>query len=200
MHLQATVRLLLLMAAGGRHKDGLPLGAFQDYAPLVAIALAPFVVWIIKVQIDRWEDRQRREDARGSAIEVAVTLARSIQLCENVRLALQTAGRVPDETVQAAIESLDLSRQGVRRYLARHIQLHELIPLAIAAERCLGDGCQAMLTLHGARRGGADRDALYAVQLQGVRAELRRIVDRLHSLEPDIGRAIAKVDAGWALD
>ena len=200
MHLQAIVDLLVLMMGGARHKGGLPLGQFQQMAPLLAIGLAPFVFWIVKYYVDRWEDRQRREDARGRAIEVAVTLAKSIQLCENVRLALQTAGRVPDDTVQAAIESLDLSRQSVRRYLSKHIPLHELIPLAIAAERCLAEGCQAMLTLHGARRGGGDRDAVYALQLEKVRADLQHIVERLHSLEPDIGRAIAKVDAGWALD
>lgn len=199
MHLQMVLGLLLLLRGGGG--GGFPLfGQLGQMWPLAVIGVAPFALLITKFFVDRWEDRQRREDARGHAIEVAVTLARSIQLCENVRLALQTAGRVPDDTVQAAIESLDLSRQTMRRYLAKHIQLHELIPLAIAAERCLGDGCQAMLTLHGARRGGAERDTLYAVQLQGVRAELRRIVDRLHSLEPDIGRALAKVDAGWALD
>lgn len=198
MHLQVILQTLIIGI--GRHRGGfLKLGEFKEVAQLAAVILAPFALFLVKLYVDRWEERQRREDARGCAIEVAVTLAKSIQLCENVRLALQTAGRVPDETIAAAIESLDLSRQTVRRYLRRHIPLHELIPLAASAERCLGDGCQAMLTLHGARRGGADRDAVYAERLQAVRGELLSVTERLHSLEPDIGRAIAKVDAGWAL-
>jgi hypothetical protein len=173
--------------------------SLQDTATLALIVVGPFAVWFVKRRVDRWEERQQREDVRRCAVDVAVTLAKSIQLCENVRQALQTAGRVPEDTIAAAIESLDLSRQTLRLYLRRHIPLHELIPLAAAAERGLGEGCQAMLTLHGSRPGGAERDAIYARQLQAVRAELQSVVDRLRRLEPDLGRAIAKVDAGWAL-
>lgn len=171
----------------------------QDAGALALIVVAPFATWFIKRRIDRWEERQRREDARRCAVDVAVTLSKSIQLCENVRLALQTAGRVPEDTVESAIESLALSRQTLRLYLQRHIPLHELIPLAAAAEQGLGEGWQAMLTLHGSRPGGVERDAVYARQLQSVRSELQSVVERLRRLEPDLGRAIAKVDAGWAL-
>jgi len=204
MHLHAIVLLrglvqgLGLHGLGGLHRFLRPK-SLQDTATFALIIVGPFAIWFLKRQVDRWEERQQREDVRRCAVDVAVTLARSIQLCENVRQALQTAGRVPEDTVASAIESLDLSRQTLRLYLRRHIPLHELIPLAAAAEQGLGEGCQAMLTLHGSRPGGVERDAIYARQLQAVRAELQSVVDRLRRLEPDLGRAIAKVDAGWAL-
>jgi hypothetical protein len=166
---------------------------------LVALVAAPFVIWFAKRRVDRWEERQRREDARCCAVDVAVALAKSIQLCEDVRLAIQTADRLPDETIEAAIGSLARSRQLLRLYLSRHIPLHELIPLAAAAEKRLGEGCQAMQALQAPPGGGAQRDAAYANQLQTVRAELQSVVERLQGLQPDLGRAIAKVDAGWAL-
>jgi hypothetical protein len=168
-------------------------------AMLVAVTAAPFVVWFVKRRIDRWEERQRREEARRCAVDVAVALAKSIQLCQEVRLALQTSERVPQETIEAAIGSLDRSRQTLRLYLRRHIPLHELIPLAAAAEKRLGEGCQAMQALRVPPPAGAQRDALYASQLESVRAELQSVVERLQGLQPDLGRAIAKVDAGWAL-
>jgi hypothetical protein len=203
MHLHAIVLLHGLIQGLAPHGLG-GMGRFlrpkglQDTATFAIIIVGPFAIWLVKRQVDRWEERKQREDVRRCAVDVAVTLAKSIQLCENVRQALQTAGRVPEDTVAAAIESLDLSRQTLRLYLRRHIPLHELIPLATAAEQGLGEGCQAMLTLHGARPGGVERDAIYARQLQAVRAELQAVVDRLRRLEPDLGRAIAKVDAGWA--
>lgn len=191
---------------GGFHIGGfrfagfrLKLGRLNDVAELAAIVVLPLAVWIAKRRIDRWEESRRREDARVCAIDVAVTLAKSIQLCDTVRLAIQAGERMPDDIVEAAIESLDLSRQRLRLYLSRHIPLHELIPLAVAAERQLGEGWQAMLTLHGPRDGGSERDTAYAGRLQGVRAELQSVTDRLRGLQPDLGRAIAKVDAGWAL-
>jgi hypothetical protein len=81
----------------------------------------------------------------------------------------------------------------------RHIPLHELIPLAAAAEKQLGEGCQAMQALQAPPGAGAQRDALYASRLPSVRAALQSVVERLQGLQPDLGRAIAKVDAGWAL-
>ncbi len=204
MHLHAIVLLQGLVQGLAAHGLGglqrfLRPKSLQDTATFALIVVGPFAIWLVKRQVDRWEERQQREDMRRCAVDVAVTLSKSIQLCENVRQALQTAGRVPEDTVAAAIESLDLSRQTLRLYLSRHIPLHELIPLAAAAEHGLGEGCQAMLTLHGARAGGVERDAIYARQLQAVRAQLQSVVDRLRRLEPDLGRAIAKVDAGWAL-
>ena len=171
---------------------------FINIATLALLVVAPFVVWFVKRRVDRWEARQQREDARRCAVDVAVTLARSIQVCESVRAALQAAERVPDDTIETAIEALDHSRRTLRLYLSRHIPLHELIPLAAAAEAELGEGHQAMLTLH-EPGGGARQSPAYAHQLQTVRAELQSVVDRLRRLEPDLGRAIAKVDAGWAL-
>ncbi len=176
----------------------LRLGRLQTLGLVAAIVVGPFAVWFVKRRIDRWEEGQRRESARRFAVDVAVTLAKSIQLCENVRLALQTSGRVPDDTVEAAIEALDASRRTLRLYLRRHIPLHELIPLAAAAEKRLGEGHQAMLALQDGP-GESAGDRLYAGQLQTVRAELQSVVDRLRRLEPELGRAIAKVDAGWAL-
>lgn len=175
------------------------LGQMQDVAAIAAIVALPLAVWLTKLRIDRWEESQRREHARAFAIDVAVTLAKSIQLCESVRFAIQGGARVSDDTVEAAIESLDLSRQRLRLYLRRHIPLHELIPLAAAAEQQLGEGCLAMATLHGPPGGGVDRELTYACQLQSVRADLQSVADRLRRLQPDLGRAIAKVDAGWAL-
>lgn len=213
MHLQAIVQLhglavdsLSLHGFGLNGLQGLQglllkalrLARMKGVGPLALLAISPLVVWLLKRYIDRWEQRQQREDARRCAVDVAVTLAKSIQLCENVRLALQTADRVPDDTVESAIEALDHSRRTLRLYLRRHIPLHELIPLAAAAEKRLGEGHQAMLTLHESPL-DAGRDPLYARQLQTVRAELQSVVDRLRRLEPDLGRAIAKVDAGWAL-
>jgi hypothetical protein len=203
MHLHAIVLLHGLVQGLASHGLGgvarlLRPKSLQDTATFALIIVGPFAIWFVKRRVDRWEARQQREDVRRCAVDVAVTLAKSIQLCENARQALQTAGRVPEDTVEAAIESLDLSRQTLRLYLRRHIPLHELIPLATAAEQGLGEGCRAMLTLHGARTGGVERDAIYARQLQAVRAELQSVVDRLRRLEPDLGRAIAKVDAGWA--
>ena len=166
---------------------------------IVGLPLLPLAMWIIKLRTDRWEESQRREDARVCAIDVAVTLAKSIQLCESVRSAIHTAGPVPQDTVEAAIESLDFSRQKLRGYLRRHIPLHELVPLATAAEQGLGEGCEAMLSLNGSSRSADAPDFSYARQLQTVRAELQAVADRLRRLQPDLGRAIAKVDAGWAL-
>ena len=144
--------------------------------------------------------RTGRADRNSALVIVAVALAKSIQLCEDVRLAIQTADRLPEDTIEAAIDSLARSRQMLRAYLRRHIPLHELIPLAAAAEKRLGEGCQAMQALQGPPPGvGAQRDAAYANQLQTVRAELQSVVERLQGLQPDLGRAIAKVDAGWAL-
>jgi hypothetical protein len=170
-----------------------------DVAVVAAILLLPLAVWIAKLWMDRWEKSQQREHARAFVMDVAVTLAKSIQLCDGVRSAIQAGGRVPDDTVEAAIESLDASRQRLRLYLRRHIPLHELIPLAAAAEKQLGEGCEAMATLHGPPGGGPDRELTYARQLQTVRDELQSVADRLRGLQPDLGRAIAKVDAGWAL-
>src|SRR5690242_19565456 len=97
------------------HSHPIPaLHKLQEIATLGAIAASPFVAWWLKRRIDRWEDKRRRENARGVAVEVAPTLAKSIKLCENVRLSLQATGRVPEETVEAAIESLDLSRRTLR--------------------------------------------------------------------------------------
>lgn len=206
MHLHAFVQLSDLAAHGlslpGFSPKGLqkllrPKG-LVDVWPLALIAIAPVAVWFIKRRVDRWEERQQRNEARRCAVDVAVTLSRSIQVCENVRQSLQAAERVPDATVAAAIEALDHSRRTLRLYLQRHIPLHELIPLAAAAERRLGEGHQAMLTLHDPP-GDAERNPVYAHQLQTVRAELQSVVDRLRGLQPDLGRAIAKVDAGWAL-
>jgi hypothetical protein len=203
MHLHAIGSFQGLVVHGlvfrGLRVPGLGFLGLQQIGLLVAIAFSPLVIWFAKGRVDRWEEGQRREDARRCAVDVAVTLAKSIQLCENVRLAIQTAGRVPDETVEAAIQSLDLSRRTLRLYLRRHIPLHELIPLAAAAELRLGEGHQAMLALQGPPGGGGERDALYAGQLQTVRAELQSVVERLRRLQPDLGRAIAKVDAGWGL-
>jgi hypothetical protein len=182
---------------GGKFK--LKLNQLTDVAAVAAIFLLPLAVWIAKLRMDRWENSQQREHARAFAIDVAVTLAKSIQLCDGVRSAIQAGGRVPDDTVEAAIESLDASRQRLRLYLRRHIPLHELIPLAAAAEKQLGEGCQAMATLSGPPGGGPERELTYARQLQSVREELQSVADRLRRLQPDLGRAIAKVDAGWAL-
>jgi hypothetical protein len=185
----------------GFHLGGLRFKprVLQDVAILAGIVALPFAAWFTKRWVDRWEERQQREEARRCAVDVAVTLAKSIQLCETIRVAIQASGRVPDATVEAAIDSLDLSRQRLRLYLSRHIPLHELIPLAAAAEQQLAEGCQAMQTLYGPPGGGFQRDAAYAGQLQTVRAELQSVADRLRRLQPDLGRAIAKVDAGWAL-
>jgi hypothetical protein len=199
MHQLAIAHLQVLVAHGGRMRGGLPIHRLQDIALLAAIAAAPFAVWLAKRRIDRWEERQRREEARRCAVDVAVTLARSIQLCEDLRTALHAAGRLPEETVQAAIESLDQSRRTLRLYLSRHIPLHELIPLAAAAEHRLGQGHVAMMALQSPREGATELDAPYAGQLETTRAELTLVVDRLRRLQPDLGRAIAKVDAGWAL-
>jgi hypothetical protein len=205
MHLHEVDGLVGLLVQAARIRRGLfvpglgPIGPPQ-IAVLVALAAAPFVVWLAKRRIDRWEERQRREEARRCAVDVAVALAKSIQLCEDVRLAIQTADRLPDDIVEAAIGSLARSRQMLRVYLRRHIPLHELIPLAAAAEKRLGEGCQAMQALQTPPPGvGAQRDAAYANQLQTVRAELQSVVERLQGLQPDLARAIAKVDAGWAL-
>jgi hypothetical protein len=203
MHLHEVDGLVSLLVHGaGRRGLSMPiLGRIgpPQVAWLVAIATAPFVIWFAKRRIDRWEERRRREDARRCAVDVAVALAKSIQLCEDVRQAIQTSERVPDETVEAAIGSLDRSRQTLRLYLRRHIPLHELIPLAAAAEKRLGEGSQAMQALQAPPGEGAQDDALYASQLPTVRAELQSVVERLQHLQPDLGRAIAKVDAGWAL-
>ena len=56
-----------------------------------------------------------------------------------------------------------------------------------------------MLSLNGASDSVAAPDVTYARRLQTVRAELQSVADRLRRLQPDLGRAIAKVDAGWAL-
>ena len=175
------------------------LHRLQEIATLGALAAAPFVAWWAKRRLDRWEDRQRREQARRFAVDVAVTLARSIRLCEEVSVALQASGRVPDDTVEAALESLDQSRRTLRRYLRRHIPLYELIPLAAAAEKRLGQGHDAVMALQTAPNVTPIADARYAGRLETARAELQVVVDRLRGLEPDIGRAIATVDAGWAL-
>jgi len=171
----------------------------QEYATLGALVASPFVAWWGKRWVDRWEDRLRREQARRCAIDVAVTLSKSIRLCEDVRQALQATRRVPDETIEAAVESLDLSRRTLRLYLRGHIPLYELIPLAAAAERRLGQGHEAMRALQGAPDLAPTPDGRYAGQLESARAELQLVVERLQGLQPDLGRAIAKVDAGWAL-
>ncbi len=204
MHLHEVDGLVSLLVHGARARRGLFVPGLGTIGPpqiaiLVALAVTPFVVWFAKRRIDRWEETQRREEARRCAVDVAVALAKSIQLCQDVRLAIQTADRLPDETIEAAIGSLARSRQLLRLYLSRHIPLHELIPLAAAAEKRLAEGCQAMQALQAPPGVGAQRDAAYANQLQTVRAELQSVVERLQGLQPDLGRAIAKVDAGWAL-
>ncbi|HEX3408407.1 MAG TPA: hypothetical protein VHS81_14320 [Caulobacteraceae bacterium] len=204
LHAIAQLHELMIDALGKHGARGLGIGGFsftgsrQDLGLLGAIALLPLAVWLVKLRTDRWEASQRRDEARAFAIDVAVTLAKSIELCESVRSAIHTGGRVSDETVAAAIGSLDLSRRKLRSYLGRRIPLHELIPLADAAEKGLTEGCRAMLTLNGSLT-GAEPDLAYARQLQTVRAELQSVADRLRRLEPDLGRAIAKVDAGWVL-
>ncbi len=205
MQLHEVDGLVSLLVQGARVRRGLSVPGLGPIGPpqiaiLVALAASPFVIWFVKRRMDRWEETQRREDARRCAVDVAVALAKSIQLCQDVRLAIQTADRLPEDTIDAAIGSLARSRQLLRLYLRRHIPLHELIPLAAAAEKRLGEGCQAMQALHAPPPGvGAQRDAAYANQLQTVRAELQSVVERLQGLQPDLGRAIAKVDAGWAL-
>jgi hypothetical protein len=207
MPLHAFAQLHGLMVDGlAKHgATGLGIGGFlfkgslQDLAMLGAIALLPLAVWLAKLRIDHWEASQRREDARAFVIDVAVTLSKSIQLCESVRSAIHAGASVSDDMVEAAIESLDLSRRRLRLYLRRHIPLHELIPLATAAEKQLAEGCQAMLTLHGSPGEGIERELANAGQLQTVRAELQSVADRLRRLQPDLGRALAKVDAGWTL-
>jgi hypothetical protein len=154
-------------------------------------------MWWVKRRVDRWEEDLRRKNARQCATDVAVALSRSIKLCEDVRLELQSSGRVPDATVESAIESLERSRQTLRVYLRRHIPLHELIPLAAAAEMRLGQGHEAMRALQAPP---SDPDGRYAWLLESTRSELQYVVERMRSLEPDLGRAIAKVDAGWALE
>jgi hypothetical protein len=172
--------------------------------PVVAlvglVVVGPIVFWYLKRRIDRWEDTTRREDARRCAVDVAVTLAKSIQLCEDLRLMLLGSAHVPDDTVEAAIASLDLSRQTLRSYLRRHIPLHELIPLAAAAEQRLGQGHEAMVALQARHTLEPGPDGGYAGQLASTRAQLAQVVERLRGLQPDLGRAIAKVDAGWALE
>jgi len=197
--------LLVEGVARGAAARGLNIGGFQlranlqDMAILWVIVLAPLAVWLVKLWMDRREATQRREDARAFAIDVAVTLSRSIQLCDSVRASIQTTGPPPRDTVEAALASLDLSRRKLRGYLGRRIPLHELIPLAAAAEESLTDGCQAMLTLNGASSPAAEPDPTYASRLQAVRAELQSVADRLRGLEPDLGRALAKVEAGLAI-
>jgi len=191
--------VLALKAGRGLNIGGLRIsGAPQDLATFGAILLLPLGVLAVKLGVDRWEAGRRREDARAFAIDVAVTLSKSIQLCESVRSAIHAGEAVSDATVEAAIESLDLSRRRLRLYLGRRIPLHELIPLAAAAEQQLGQGRQAMLSLHAAPTDGADHDLTYARQLQTVRAELQSVADCLRGLQPDLGRALAKVEAGWA--
>jgi hypothetical protein len=207
MHLQAIIQVHGLVvqglakhvvSIGGVRLPWLNGRKLQDFGVLAAIVVSPLALWIAKRWIDRWEDGRRREDARSCALDVAVTLARSIQVCEDLRLALETAERVPDATVEAAIESLDFSRHSLRLYLRRQIPMFELIPLAAAAEQRLGEGHQAMLALQEPPGAGAEPGPLYARQLQTTRAELQSVVERLRGLQPDLGRAIAKVDAGWA--
>ena len=167
---------------------------------LVVAVVGPIAFWYVKRRIDRWEAETRREDARRCAVDVAVTLAKSIQLCEDLRMTLLTSVHVSDETVEAAIESLDVSRQTLRAYLRRHIPLHELIPLAAAAEQRLGQGREAMAALQARHTAVPGYDRAYAGQLIATRAQLAQVVERLRGLQPDLGRAIAKVDAGWGLE
>jgi hypothetical protein len=203
LHVIAQLEVMLVLALRARHGlhiGGFPLGgAPQDLAIFGGVILLPFGILVMKLAVDRWEASQRREHARTFAIDVAVTLSKSIQLCESVRAAIHAGEAVSDATVEAAIASLDLSRQRLRLYLARRIPLRELIPLATTAEQQLGEGRQAMATLHAAPSDGADPDLAYARQLQTVRAELQSIADHLRGLQPDLGRALAKVEAGWAL-
>jgi hypothetical protein len=183
-----------------RHHQLIPIHDLQSVTAIAVLVVAPVAFWYLKRRIDRWEDDTRRESARRCAVDVAVTLAKSIQLCEDVRLALlQAAGRVPDETIEAAIASLDLSRQTLRSYLRRHIPLHELIPLASVAEQRLGQGAEAMIALQARHTPGPEYDRAYPGKLAAARTELALVVERLRRLQPDLGRAIAKVDAGWAL-
>ena len=160
MHLHEVDGLVSLLVHGAQVRRGLSVPGLGQIGPpqiavLVALAATPFVVWFAKRRIDRWEERQRREEARRCAVDVAVALAKSIQLCQDVRLAIQTADRLPDDTIEAAIDSLARSRQMLRLYLRRHIPLHELIPLAAAAEKRLGEGCQAMQALQAPQRASA---------------------------------------------
>ena len=81
MHLHAIVVLHGLIQGLASHGPGglqrfLRPKSLQDTATLALIVVGPFAVWFFKRQVDRWEERQQREDVRRFAVDVAVTLAK----------------------------------------------------------------------------------------------------------------------------
>jgi hypothetical protein len=166
---------------------------------LIAAVLAAPTLWVVSFRFSRVRDARKREDARRCASDVAVALAVSIQICENIWVSLQSL-LLPNATIQEGLNVVHAKRQMLRGYMRQQIPLSDLIPIAAAAERQLSAACDVMSVL----RHPSDADVAaefqvgYDLRIYAAQAQLKRAVDRLRRLQPDLARAVAKVDGGWA--